>query len=166
MIWITDHLVLIFLRNSILLIFQCMEMNRWLSFHLLYIPQSLSLEQGRRQSKSLGGANELRGDRSPSRARISTLKMTEKLILITLMHENTPNLSFIEIFRRVLPLAPIWRRPWFGSILSWIRILASNIPIRQHHWFTVNFTILEEQEVFFIWHLWEEVNVQITHLLV
>ena len=29
-------------------------------------------------------------DRSPSRARISSLKMTKKLILISLMHENTP----------------------------------------------------------------------------
>ena len=47
----------------------------------------------------------------------------------------------------------------FGSILSWIRILASSIPIRQHRWFNVNFTILKEQELFFIWHLYEEANI-------
>ena len=46
----------------------------------------------------------------------------------------------------------------FGSILSWIRILASSIPIRKHRWFTVTFTMLKEQELFFIWHLYEEVN--------
>ena len=33
MIWTTDHLVMIFLRNPILLISQCMEMNRWISLH-------------------------------------------------------------------------------------------------------------------------------------
>ena len=37
----------------------------------------------------------------------------------------------------------------FGSILSWICILASSMPIRQHRWFTVNFTMLKEQEPFF-----------------
>ena len=36
----------------------------------------------------------------------------------------------------------------FGSILSWIYILASSMPIRQHLWFTVNFTMLKEQELF------------------
>ena len=36
--------VLIFLRNSILLISQCMEMNRWLSLHFIYIPQSPNLD--------------------------------------------------------------------------------------------------------------------------
>ena len=46
----------------------------------------------------------------------------------------------------------------FGSILSWIRILASSIPIRQHRWFRVNFTILKEQELFFSLHLQEEAN--------
>ena len=47
----------------------------------------------------------------------------------------------------------------FGSILSWICILASSIPIRQHRWSTVNFTMLKEQELFFIWHLYEEANI-------
>ena len=41
----------------------------------------------------------------------------------------------------------------FWSILSRIHILASSIPIRQHRWFTVNFTILKDKELFFIWHL-------------
>ena len=31
--------VLIFLRNPILLISQCIEMNRWLSLHFINIPQ-------------------------------------------------------------------------------------------------------------------------------
>ena len=57
--------------------------------------------------------------------------MTEKLILITLMHENTPYFlifPFFEIFRGAFaPLAPLWRRPWsllhsiigaFGSIVG------------------------------------------------
>ena len=30
--------VMIFLRYPILLISQCMEMNRWLSLHFIYIP--------------------------------------------------------------------------------------------------------------------------------
>ena len=47
----------------------------------------------------------------------------------------------------------------FGSILSGIRILASSIPIIKHHWFTVNFTMLKEQDLFFIWHLNEEANI-------
>ena len=42
---------------------------------------------------------------------------------------------------------------------SWISLLASSIPIRQHPWFTVNFTMLKEQELFFIWHLYEEANI-------
>ena len=37
--------VLIFLRDPILLISQCMEMNRWLSLHFIYIPQSPNLER-------------------------------------------------------------------------------------------------------------------------
>ena len=37
--------VLIFLRNAILLISQCMEMNRWLSLHFIYIPQSPNLDR-------------------------------------------------------------------------------------------------------------------------
>ena len=52
----------------------------------------------------------------------------------------------------------------FDSILWWIRILASSIPIRQHHWFTVNFTVLKEQELFFIWHLYEESNIFKQHI--
>ena len=55
----------------------------------------------------------------------------------------------------------------FGSILSWICILASSIPIGQHRWFTVhftNFTKLKEQELFFIWHLYEEANVFKLHI--
>ena len=34
-----------FLRNSILLISQCMEMNRWLSLHFICIPQLPNLDQ-------------------------------------------------------------------------------------------------------------------------
>ena len=41
----TYHLVLIFLRKPILLISQCMEMNRWLLLYFIYIPQSPSLDQ-------------------------------------------------------------------------------------------------------------------------
>ena len=37
--------VLIFLRNPILLISQRMEMNRWLSLHFVYIPQSPNLDR-------------------------------------------------------------------------------------------------------------------------
>ena len=37
--------MLIFLRNHILLISQCMEMNRWLSLHFIYIPQLLNLDR-------------------------------------------------------------------------------------------------------------------------
>ena len=51
-----------------------------------------------------------------------------------------------------------------GSILSWICILASSIPIRKHRWFTVNFTMLKEQELFFIWHLYEEANIFKLHI--
>ena len=40
---LSNH-VLIFLRNPILLIFQCMEMNRWLLLHLIYIPQTPNLD--------------------------------------------------------------------------------------------------------------------------
>ena len=47
----------------------------------------------------------------------------------------------------------------FGSILSGIRILESSIPIIKHRLFTVNFTMLKEQELFFIWHLYEEANI-------
>ena len=38
----------------------------------------------------------------------------------------------------------------FGSILSWIRILASRIPIRQHRWFTENFTMLIDRATTFL----------------
>ena len=41
---ISPH-VLIFVRNPILLISQCMEMNRQLSLHFIYIPQSPNLDQ-------------------------------------------------------------------------------------------------------------------------
>ena len=37
--------VLIFLRNQILLISQCMEINRWLSLHFICIPQSPNLDR-------------------------------------------------------------------------------------------------------------------------
>ena len=86
--------VVIFLRIPILLISQCMEMNRWSSLHF---------------------------------------------------HLHT---SIAQ----------------FGLVLSSIRILASSIPTRQHRWFTVNFTILKEQEHFFIWHLYEEANIFKLHI--
>ena len=44
----------------------------------------------------------------------------------------------------------------FGSILSCICILASSLPIRQRRWFIINFTMLKERELFFIWHLYAE----------
>ena len=37
--------VLIFFRNPILLISQCMGMNRWLSLHFIYIPQLPNLDR-------------------------------------------------------------------------------------------------------------------------
>ena len=37
--------VLIFLRYPILLISQCMEMNRWSSLHFIYLPQSPNLDR-------------------------------------------------------------------------------------------------------------------------
>ena len=51
----------------------------------------------------------------------------------------------------------------FRSILSWIYILASSMPIRQHRWFTVNFSMLKAQELFFIWHF---ISCQHKHLAI
>ena len=70
------------LRNPILLISQCVKMNRWLLLHFTEIPHS----------------------------------------------------------------------PQFGSISS-MCISASSIPKRHRHSFTVNFTMLKEQELFFVWGL-------------
>ena len=36
--------------------------------------------------------------------------------------------------------------------------------IRQQRWFTVNFTILKEQELFFIWHIYEKANIFKLHI--
>ena len=94
--WTISPHVLISLRNPILLISQCMEMNRWLSLHFIYIPRSPNLDQ----------------------------------------------------------------------YYQWIRILASSIPIKHHRWFTVNFTMLKEQELVFIWHLYEEANIFKLHTFV
>ena len=51
----------------------------------------------------------------------------------------------------------------------WIDIIMnphSNIKhtIRQQRWFTVNFTISKEQELFFIWHIYEKANIFKLHI--
>ena len=45
--------VLIFLRNPILLISKCMEMNRWLLLHYIYIPQLPNMDRYYHESSFL-----------------------------------------------------------------------------------------------------------------
>ena len=78
--------VLIFLCNSILLISQCMEMNRWLLLHFIYIPHSPNLDQCYHKSSFLHQAHQ-----SDTSAHLPF------------------NLTMLKRVRTFLHLRPLWR---------------------------------------------------------